>query len=127
MRDFCVELTDGASGLAGLGDLLGSAGVNIDGLSVTECGGRSIVHFVVTDADAARRALSDAGIDVLDDCDVFVLHKDRKQVTGKPGSFGDICRTLAQHGIQIRFGYPAEHNQFVFGLDNIEKARELLD
>ena len=126
MRDFCIELTDTASGLAGLGDLMGGADVNIEGLSVTECGGRSIVHFVVTDADAARRALSVAGIDVLDDCDVFVLHKDRKQVTGKPGSFGAICRTLADHGVRIRFGYPAEHNRFVFGVDNIEKARELL-
>ena len=126
MRDFCIELANAATGLADLGDLLGDAGVNIEGLSVTECDGRSIVHFVVTDADAARRVLNGAGIRVLDDCDVFVLHKDRKQVTGKPGSFGAICRTLSDHGIRVRFGYPAENNRFVFGVDNIKKARELL-
>lgn len=127
MRDFCVELADGAAGLAMLGDLLGSAGVNIDGLSLTDCDGRAVVHFVVTDAATARQVLNGAGIRILDDCDVFVLHKDRKQVTGKPGSFGAICRTLAEHGIRIRFGYPAEHNRFVFGVDNIKKARDLLD
>jgi hypothetical protein len=57
---------------------------------------------------------------------VFVLHKDKTGVTGKPGSFGGICRTFADHGIKLNFGYPAENNRFIFGVDDAAKAQELL-
>ena len=33
----------------------------------------------------------------------------------------------ANHGIKINFGYPAENNRFVFGVDDVAKARELLE
>ena len=59
--------------------------------------------------------------------DVFVFYKDQKQVTGKPGSFGEICKTLKENGINIIFGYPAENNRFIFGVDYIEKAKLLLE
>jgi len=59
--------------------------------------------------------------------EVFVFHKDEKQVTGKPGSFGAICRKLAEHGLRIRFGYPAENNRFIFGVNDVAKARIVLE
>jgi hypothetical protein len=33
---------------------------------------------------------------------------------------------LADHGIGIDFAYPAENNRFIFGVDDLEKTRELL-
>ena len=45
---------------------------------------------------------------------------------GKPGSFGEICRTLADNGINIELAYAAENNKFVFGVDDLHKARELI-
>jgi hypothetical protein len=81
---------------------------------------------MVEDAVTAKRVLQDSGIRIRDISEVVILHKDEKCVTGKPGSFGGICRTFADHGIKINFGYPAENNRFVFGVDNVAKARELL-
>lgn len=126
MKDFCVEQNDSPENLALLGEILGAAGVNIEGLCLTACEGRSVIHFMVDDAVAARRVLEDSGIRIRDVSEVFVLHKDATRVTGRPGSFGGICRTFAEHGIKISFGYPAENNRFVFGVDDVPKARELL-
>jgi hypothetical protein len=98
--------------------------VNIEGLCLATSEGRSVIHFAIEDAETARRVLEHSGI--RDVSEVLVLHKDEKRVTGKPGSFGGICRMFADNGIRINFGYPAENNRFVFGVSNIGKARELL-
>jgi hypothetical protein len=127
MYDFCIELDGHPENLATIGELLGASGVNINGLSLTNFQGHDIIHLVVDDAGPARRALEAAGIEVTRVSEVFVLDKDRQKITGKPGNFGAICRALADHGIRVRFGYPAENNRFVFGVDNIARTRELLE
>ncbi|UCG06472.1 MAG: hypothetical protein JSV83_21625 [Desulfobacterales bacterium] len=127
MKDFCVEQYDNPENPALIGELLGAAGVNIEGLCLTTCEELSVIHFVVEDAVTARRVLENSGIKIRDVSEVFVLSKDQKRITGKPGSFGAICRALADHGIKINFGYPAENNRFVFGVDDVAKARELLE
>ncbi len=127
MKDFCVEQNNNLENPALIGEMLGAAGVNIEGLCLTKCEERSVIHFVVEDAVTARRVLENSGIKIRGVSEVFVLSKDQKRITGKPGSFGEICRTLANHGIRINFGYPAENNRFVFGVDDVEKARDLLE
>ena len=127
MKDICIELDDSSENLALIGEILGSVDVNIEGLCLTSCKERHIIHFMVEDVDTAKRVLEDSGIRIMDVSEVFVLHKDENHITGKPGSFGGICRTFADHGIKINFGYPAENNRFVFGVDNVTKVRELLE
>ena len=126
MYDFCIELDDNAENLALVGETLGSGGVNINGLSLTKHEGRDVIHFVVDDPGIACRVLEDSGIKISEVSEVFVLDKDRTKITGKPGNFGEICRALADHGIRVKFGYPAENNRFIFGVDDLAKARELL-
>jgi hypothetical protein len=81
---------------------------------------------VVEDAETAKRVLEHEGIIIRNITDVFVINKDEKGITGKPGSFGRSCRMLADNGIKINFAYQAENARFVFGVDNVAKARELL-
>lgn len=126
MIDFCIKQHNNPETPALIGEILGGAGVNIEGLCLTTHDGLCVIHFVVEDGVTARRVIEKSGIKIRSESEVFVLSKDRKQITGKPGSFGEICRTLADHGIRINFGYPAENNRFVFGVDNIAKARDLL-
>jgi hypothetical protein len=126
MRDFCIEQDDALFDLAKIGEILGDAGVNIYGLCSITCDGLHIIHFVVEDAMTARLMLEKAGIKIKGESEVFIFQKDEKRVTGKPGSFGGICRVLADHNININFGYPAENNRFVFGVDDVTKARRLL-
>jgi hypothetical protein len=127
MRDFCVE-HDGASDcLAYIGEILGDAGVNIEGLCLITCDGFQLIHFVVEDAVTARLVLEKGGLIIRGESEVFILHKDEKRVTGKPGSLGGICRVLADNEIKIKFGYPAENNRFIFGVDDLAKTRRLLE
>ena len=127
MKDILIEQDDSIENLAVIGEILGAAGVNIEGLCLTACNGRSAIHFAVNDDLTTRHVLENSGIRIKKISDVFILHKDIKQATGKPGSFGGICRLMADHGIKINFGYPAENNRFVFGVDNVKKAQELLE
>lgn len=127
MRDFCVELDDTSDSLAYVGEVLGNAGVNIEGLCLTTCDGLHVIHFVVEDAVTARLVLEKLGIIIRDESEVYIFHKDEKHVTGKPGSFGGICRTLADHNIKIKFGYPAENNRFIFGVNDVGKVQKLLE
>ena len=125
MKDFSVEPGDAPDTLALIGEILGGAGVNIEGLCLMTHEGRVVIHFAVEDEVTARRVLEHSAIRIREVSDVFVFHKDEKQVTGKPGSFGAICRKLAEHDLRIRFGYPAENNRFVFGVSDVTKARVL--
>ena len=127
MRDFCVEQDNTPGNLVHLGRLLGDAGVNIEGLCFTIGEGVQVIHFVVEDAVTARLILENAGIKIREESEVFILHKDEKRITGKPGSFGEVCRVLADHGIKIKFGYPAENNRFVFGVDDVAKVTRSLE
>jgi hypothetical protein len=127
MKDFCIEQDETNVNLALIGEVLGAAGVNIEGLCLITCEGRSVIHFVVEDAEIAKRVLEHSGIRIKEISEVFVFSKDEKGVTGKPGSFGRICRMFTDNGIKINFAYPAENNRFVLGVDNIAKARELME
>ena len=126
MHDICIERSRHPENLALIGEALGAGGVNINGLSFASAGGQDIIHLVVDEAGPAMRALEVAGIGISKVSRVYVLDKDRKNITGRPGNFGGICRLLADHGIGVEFGYPAENNRFVFGVDDLEKMRELL-
>jgi len=127
MKDFCIEQNTNPENPALIGEMLGAAGVNIEGLCLVTCEELTVIHFAVEDAVTASRVLENSGIKIRGVSEVFVFSKDKKRITGKPGSFGEICRKLADHGIKINFGYPAENNRFVFGVDDVAKARELLE
>jgi len=127
MVDVCVKLDGAYRNPSRIGAILGSAGINIEGLCLATQGEATIIHFVVEESSGAIRALEEAGIEVVGESEVFVLDKDRCHVTGRPGSFGHICETFAEHGIRILFGYPAENNRFVFGLDDVRKAGALFE
>ncbi|MCP4552118.1 MAG: hypothetical protein GY834_08800 [Bacteroidetes bacterium] len=126
MKDLCVIQESNPTLLIEIGGALGCEGVNIEGLSLSSLNSQSIVHFLVNDEVSALDALYKAGIEVTAVSDVFVFAKDEKQVTGKAGSFGELCKTLNENGVQINFGYPAENNRFVFGVSDIVKTKALL-
>lgn len=126
MKDFCVEQKVGFDLLVTIGEVLGTAGVNIAGLCVATIQDQGVIHFVVEDAVTAQRVLENSDVKIKTITDVFVLDKDQTGITGKPGSFGEICRTLSDQGVQIDFGYPAENNRFIFGVSDVKRAYELL-
>jgi hypothetical protein len=126
VKNLTIILEDRPGTLAQVGETLGKAGVNIEGLCAFPCEGRGLVHLLVGNDKAAKDALENSSILVHEVREVFVFDKNKKQVVGKPGSFGEICRHLANHGININLAYAAENNRFVLGVDDLQKAQDIL-
>lgn len=122
--DLRVILDDRPGGLADLGEALGAAGVNIQGICGVTHEGVGIIHLLVEDAAAARRALEGAGIRVEDETDVIVgeLPGD----VDKPGTMGAMARKVADAGVNVSFAYLATKNRVVIGTSDNAKAQDAL-
>jgi hypothetical protein len=116
-KDLKVKLENRPGTLAALGEVLGKAGVNIEGMC-GPCEGDKVVHVLVDDVKTAKAALKEAGIEVLGKSDVLVL-----DVNDEPGVLGGICRRLSDAGVNINFFYVATGTRIVLGVDDKEKAK----
>ena len=91
-KDLLVTLEDKPGEGARLGEALGNAGANIEGLCAVADGGRSIVHVLVDDAARARTALEGAGITVERETEVLVSPPLPDEWVDEPGGFGRMAR-----------------------------------
>jgi hypothetical protein len=119
--DLTVVLEDRPGTLAELGETLGRTGVNVDGICGFPCGGMAILHLLVSDGMAARRALESAEIMVSDERQVL-LH----DAEDRPGMLGEVARRLADAGINLDLIYKATQTTLVIGVDDLERARAAL-
>ena len=115
--DLTVVMEDRPGTLAEMGETLGKAGVNIDGLAAITTGGKGYVHVLVEDAAAASDALKSAGIEVSEMREVLM-----PDVANTPGVLGDISRKIADAGVNIELAYVASNSRLVIGADDLDKA-----
>ena len=120
-KDFVLIPDDQPGVLARLGEAAGDAGINIEGLSAFTGEGRGVVHVLVGDAEAALRVMADAGLNVRAARDVVVV-----DIEDRPGAMGEICRKIADAGINIEQAYLATGSRMVMIVDKVEQARELV-
>lgn len=114
-----VLLEDRPGTLAEVGEILGKAGVSIDGLCGFPSEGRGVLNILVEDPAAARRALEGSGVAVKGQREVLVL-----EVDDQPGEFGKLCRRISDAGVNIDLCYVASNSRLVLGADDLDKARE---
>jgi hypothetical protein len=120
-KDLTVLLEDRPGTFAAMGEALGKAGINIDGLCGFPCEGRGVAHILVEDAEGARRALEAIGLEVADERDVMIL-----EVENRSGSLGEIAQKIADNGANIDLIYVASNSRLVIGADDLEKAQAAL-
>lgn len=119
--DLTLRLADRPGALAGACEALGAAGVNIEGCCAYPAGTAGQVHLLVEDPDAARRALSGAEYEVVQDRQVIV-HK----LEDVPGSAGAALRRIADAGVNLELVYLATATRLVIGADDLDAARAAL-
>jgi len=119
--DLTVILEDRPGTLADMGEALGKAGINIEGLCGFPSEGKGVIHILVEDGPTARRALEEAGLQVHSERQVLIL-----DVEDRPGEFGSICRRIANAGINIDLVYLATNTRLVVGADDQDKARAVI-
>lgn len=125
-KDLLVILDDSPGEGARLGEALGNAGVNIEGLCAVADDGKSSVHVLVEDAAGARAALEGAGITVEAETDVLVSPALSEPDLDTPGRFGAMARALADAGINITLVYVASRNRVVLATSDNQRATRLL-
>jgi hypothetical protein len=125
MKDLTVSLEDRPGTFADLGEALGKAGINIEGLCAVTSEGRGIIHLLVVDAAAARTALEGAGIKVEGESEPLVsdLPSDR---VDQPGAVGAMARAMADAGVNVQVAYLATKNRAVLVTSDNAKARQAL-
>ncbi|MFH0802729.1 MAG: ACT domain-containing protein [bacterium] len=117
-KDLTVILDDRPGSLAKMGEALGRAGVNIDGVCGVTVGGKGEIHILVEDAAKARRVLEAEHIQVSGEREALVLDAE-----DRPGVLGNITRRMADAGVNIQLAYMATSTRLVFGVDDLKKAR----
>jgi hypothetical protein len=119
-----VILQDRPGELARVGEVAGTAGVNIRGFAAFTGEGRGIVHVLVDDAAlaSARDALTEAGMGIADEREVLVV-----DVVDRPGSLGELARTLAEANVNVDLAYTTfGAGRIVIATDDLENARAAL-
>jgi hypothetical protein len=123
MRDLSIRLENRPGALAEMGEALGNAGVSVEGGGGFVIDGKGIAHFLFEDAGAARKALEEKGIEVLEDREVLVQRLKQDQ----PGQLGKISRLMADAGVNIEVIYSDHQNQLILVVDDLEKGRAVSD
>jgi hypothetical protein len=123
MKDVCIILDDRPGSLADMGEALGRAGVSVEGGGAWVVDGRGVAHFLVADGDAARHALTRAGIEVAAVREVVTTRLDQS----RPGQLGALTRLMADAGVNIEVLYSDHDHRLVLVVDDVARAREVAD
>lgn len=119
MYDVAIRLENKPGELARMGETLGAAGVSVEGGGGWLVDGNGYMHFLFEDGEAARTALENVGIEVLDVREVLV-QKLKQEI---PGQLGKIARRMADAGVNIEVIYSDHANQLILVVDDFEKGK----
>ena len=118
-RDLTVRLAADRPGeLARVVETLSRAGVNIEGLTEVE----GLVHVLARDPSAARSALRAGGYTIEGELEVLIL-----PMSDRPGELSMVMQRLAEAGVNLRFVYLATETRVVVGVDDITRARAVVE
>ena len=123
MFDVAIRLENRPGAMAEMGEALGAAGVSVEGGGGWVADGKATMHFLFDDGEAARKALEDADIEVLEVREVRV-QKLRQDI---PGQLGKIARRMSDAGVNIEVVYSDHANQLCLVVDDFEKGKAVSD
>jgi hypothetical protein len=101
---------------------ISDAGVNIAAVTCVGPGERAELHILVPHAEAARHALAISHLAVTREREVVVV-----EAQDRPGVLADLARKIAKAGINLDLVYVATQNRIVFGSEDLESLRAVLE
>ncbi len=119
--DLTVGLVNQPGTLARASDALGRAGINIEGACGYVCGTHGVFHVLVEDAERARRALIDAGLEIQAERPVVVT-----PFEDEPGSAATVLRRVAAANVNIDLLYVATDGRLVLGGKDVPAIKRAL-
>jgi hypothetical protein len=120
VRQLSVFVENKAGRLSEVSDVLGAAGVNIRGFSVSDTAGYGIVRLVVDDPERGREALHSAGFTVKTS-DVLCI-----DLPDRPGGLAGVLKLVSDAGVNIEYVYSLVSTYVVINVADIDQAVSLL-
>ncbi len=102
-------------------DVLGSAGVNIRGFSVSDTADYGIIRLVVDDPKAGHAALAAAGFTVKDSPVVCINLPDH------PGGLASVLKIVSDAGVNIEYVYSLIGTYVVINVADVDRAVSMLE
>ena len=110
--------------LSALATFLGKHGVNIYGLTLADTEGHGYARLIVDDAEKARQLVEDSG-ELVAAREVLLI-----QVANEPGELARMLEALAQHNLNIEYGYssggPGNEKGLVLVPSDVDAALDVL-
>lgn len=119
LQDLEVVLPARPGALADLGEVLGRAGVSLEGGGVFTYAGRAVAHYLVDDGPAALAAVTAAEIGPVVVRDVVLTRLDQET----PGQLGALARLLGDAGVDVLVQYSDHAGSLVLLVDDDTAAR----
>jgi hypothetical protein len=119
--DLTVGLINRPGTLAQASDVLGRAGVNIEGACGFVCGDQAVYHVLVEDLEMARRSLIDAGFEIQEERLVALT-----PIENRPGAAAALLRRIADAGLNVDLLYTTGDGRLVLSGDDVPGLRQAL-
>ena len=121
--DFMVVLEDRPGMVARVGEAMGRAGVNVEGVCALISEGMGVLHVLVPDgrADDARAALESEGLEIRTLRSVWV-----EQCPDRPGELGRLMRRLAIADVNCDLIYLTTTGRIVIGAEDLDRVSAIL-
>ena len=120
--DLVIDIENTPGALAQVAAAISDAGVNIAAVTCVGPGERAELHILVPHAEAARHALAISHLAVTREREVVVV-----EAQDRPGVLADLARKIAKAGINLDLVYVATQNRIVFGSEDLESLRAVLE
>jgi len=121
VKQLSVFIENKAGRVSEVTDVLGDAGVNIRGFSVSDTVDYGIVRLIVDDPAKGHQALSDAGFTVKEN-DVICL-----DLPDHPGGLAGVLKVVSGAGVNIEYVYSLISTYVVINVADIDRAVALLE
>jgi hypothetical protein len=121
VKQLSVFIENKAGRVSEVTDVLGDAGVNIRGFSVSDTADYGIVRLIVDDPAKGHEVLSAAGFTVKEN-DVICL-----DLPDHPGGLAGVLKVVSGAGVNIEYVYSLISTYVVINVADIERAVSLLD
>jgi hypothetical protein len=120
VKQLSVFIENKAGRVSEVTDVLGKAGVNIRGFSVSDTADYGIVRLVVDDPDKGLEVLQDAGFAVKMN-DVLCIN-----LPDVPGGLAGVLKVVSEAGVNIEYVYSLISTYVVINVGDIDRAQSLL-
>lgn len=120
VRQLSVFIENKAGRVSEVTEILGTAGVNIRGFSVSDTAEYGILRLVVDDPEKGIAVLKDGGF-TIKDSDVICIKLD-----DRPGALARALKAVSDAGVNIEYVYSLVSTYVVINVADVDAALELL-